>query len=327
MHKRFLLLEVTIFTGLSIILAACIPAASPATATIRPTRAGTLAPYTGPSATATITPGEPNTPTPLPTLTPTPRSHTVSKGEDMYGIALRYGVPLDELMAANPEVDPRWMSIGAVLVIPAAQHTPTPDPNHPPQPTPVSLQVQPPDCYPSGEGGLWCFARIENKQDFSVEGVAVNLRLFDRESGQILEQSAYPPLNLLPPGGFLPLAGYFAAPAPRSFDATVELTSALPVPPESGRYIGVTPVDIRVDIAADGLSARVSGALGLPGGDVPARLVYVAAVAFDDAGRIVGLRRWESGEFAPGGSQPFELRVYTAGPPIASVSVLAEGIP
>jgi LysM repeat protein len=314
-------------TGLTLLLAACVPQVVEITATPRPTRPGGLTPYTDPTVTATPSPGQPDTPTPLPSATPTPRSHTVRKGEDMFGIALRYGVPLDELMAANPEIDPRWMSVGAVLVIPAAQHTPTPDPSNPPQPTPVGLEVQPPDCYPSGEGGLWCFVRAENPQGFSVEGVAVNLRLLDRESGQILEQSAYPPLNLLPPGGFLPLAAYFPPPAPRSFDATAELISALPVPPESGRYLEVTPEDVRVEIDEDGLSARVSGTLRLAGGEVPAQKVYAVAAAFDAAGRIVGLRRWEGAELAAGESQPFELLVFTAGPLIASVTVLAEGIP
>lgn len=327
MHTRNIPRLALGLTFLALLLAACAPQVVEITATPRPTRPGELTPYTGPTATATPTPGAPDTPTPLPSATPTPRSHVVRKGEDMFGIALRYGVPLDELMAANPEIDPRWMSVGAVLIIPAAQHTPTPDPNNPPQPTPVGLEVEPPVCYPSGEGGLWCFARAENRQEFSVEGVAVNIRLFDQESGQILEQSAYPPLNLLPPGGFLPLAGYFPAPAPRDFVVTAELISALPVPPESGRYLEVAQGDIKVEIAGNGLWAKVSGNLSLAGGDIPARMVFAAAVAFDSDGRIVGVRRWEDGELAPGESQPFELLVYTAGPPIVSVSVLAEGIP
>ena len=157
----------------------------------------------------------------------------------MFGIALRYGVTLEDLMSANPEVDPRWMSIGTVLVIPAALYTPTPDPSNPPQPTPVGLALQQPSCFPSGEGGLWCFTRANNPQNFSVEGLSVSLRLYDRESGQILEQSAFPPLNLLKPGGFLPLAAYISPPAPRNFDATAELVSALLLPPESGRYLDV----------------------------------------------------------------------------------------
>ncbi len=335
MPKLFYRKTALVLTGLALVLAGCAPGTPHPTVTARPTRAGTLAPYSGPPATATATPGAADTPTPLPSATPTPRSHTVRKGEDMYGIALRYRVPLDELMAANPEVDPRWMSVGAVLVIPAAKHTPTPDPANPPQPTPVGLELQPVDCFTGGEGGLWCFIRAENGQDFGVEGLAVNLRLYDRESGQIIEQNAFPPLNLLPPGGFLPLAAYIPPPAPRSFDASAELLSALPVPPESGRYLDLVQMDVEVEISADGLSAQVSGALSLAGGaapsagsgGIPAQKVYALAVAFDEAGRIVGLRRWDGGALTSGGTLPFDLLVYSAGPRIASVSVLAEGIP
>lgn len=328
MHKPVSWRLSALLAGLVLLLNACAPAEPGATASPQPTRAGTLQPFTGPTATASPPPGEADTPTPLPSPTPTPRSHTVRKGEDMFGIALRYGVTLDDLLKANPEVDPRWMSIGTVLIVPAALYTPTPDPANPPQPTPVGLQLNPPDCFASGDGGLWCFSRAENTQEFSVEGISVNMRLFDRDSGQLIEQTAYPPLNLLPPGGFLPLAAYFAPPAPGRFDSTAELVSALPVPPDSGRYLVVGQSDLTVEIAPDGLTAQVSGLLNLTEEDAPARLVHVAAIAFDASGRIIGLRRWDSSaELAPGESLPFEMVVYSASPPIESVSVLAEGIP
>ena len=310
------------------LLGACSPTAHLATVTTRPTRVGTLIPYTGPSATSTATPGVPDTPTPLPTATPTPRSHTVRDGEDMWGISLRYGITLDDLLKANPGVDPRFLSVGKVLVIPAAQYTPTPDPNNPPQPTPVTLALREPDCFPSSDGGLWCFTRADSRLDYAVEGVAANFRLFDRDSGQIVSLSAFPPLDQLTPGGFLPLAAYFTPPAPVNFDATAELVSALPVPADKGRYLPVKQSGLTIEIAADGRMASVSGNLSLEGEGAPASQVRAAAVAFDAAGNIVGLRRFDSSAgLAPGGSLPFEMIVYTAGPKIASVTVLAEAVP
>jgi LysM repeat protein len=314
--------------GLALLLGACAPASPQATATLYATRAGTLKPFTGLAGTATLTPGEPDTPTPLPSATPTPRSHTVRKGEDMFGIALRYGVTLDDLMKANPTVDPRWLSIGTVLIVPAALYTPTPDPKDPPQPTPVGLALDVPNCFVSGDGGVWCFLSAENSQEFSVEGLSVNIRLYDRDSGQIIEKSAYPPLNLLTPGGFLPLAAYFPPPAPQSFDASAELLSALPVPADSGRYLGVQQSDVNIDITEDGLMAQVSGTLYLADAAASARSLRVAAAALDASGRIVGLRRWDSAEgLSAGATQPFELLVYSAGPAIENVIVLAEAIP
>ena len=46
------------------------------------------------------------------------REHTVAQGETLVRIARGYGVPLDALRAANLDVEPRRMQIGAVLVIP-----------------------------------------------------------------------------------------------------------------------------------------------------------------------------------------------------------------
>jgi LysM repeat protein len=42
----------------------------------------------------------------------------VKQGDTMLGIAFRFGISLDELQAANPKVNPRILSVGAVLVIP-----------------------------------------------------------------------------------------------------------------------------------------------------------------------------------------------------------------
>ena len=46
------------------------------------------------------------------------RTHVVQAGENLYRIALKYGVGVDELMRANGLVDPRQLRVGQVLVIP-----------------------------------------------------------------------------------------------------------------------------------------------------------------------------------------------------------------
>ncbi len=46
------------------------------------------------------------------------REHAVAPGETLARIARRYGVPLDALRTVNPEVEPRRMQIGTVLLIP-----------------------------------------------------------------------------------------------------------------------------------------------------------------------------------------------------------------
>lgn len=313
------------------LLTACQPSASVIpTPTLRPVSAVTLTPYAGPppAATPSLTPAD--TPTPLPTVTPTPRLHTIRRGEDLFGIALFYGIALQDLLTANPTVNPYALRIGDQLIVPAAQSTPTLDPRNPPSPTPVGLSLPRPDCYPTRDGGVWCFAMLDNPQPFDVEGISVVFRLYDRITGEILSQTAFPPLNRLPAGGKIPVAVFFPPPAVLQFDAGLELLTALPIPPESRRYLNTEIVQEEIRISADGLSAGVSGRVRLGGeeGEGGAVGVIVVAVALDEQERVVGVRRWESGQpLAAGQNLPFEMRVYTAAEPIARVVLLSEAVP
>ena len=124
-----------------------------------------LTPSATPQPTNTLAPS-PTTP-PTPTPTPEPVTYTVTEKDDMFGVALRYGVSLDALKAANPTVIPNMMSVGTVLIIPI---TPTPPStgvgqgNPTPTPDPFSpLQLaMPPICYHDALGGAYCFAQLEN---------------------------------------------------------------------------------------------------------------------------------------------------------------------
>jgi len=292
------------------------------------TRAGTLVAFLGPTPTVTPSPTSAATLTPLPTATPTPRTHVVRRNQDLWGISLLYGVTLDDLIRANPDINPRAMSVGAELSIPAPLYTPTIDPDNPPLPTPVNLGLDVPNCHIGAGGGVWCFSSARSQQEFSIEGLTAVIRLYDQKSGEIQSQTAYPPLNLLPPGGSLPLAAYFPPPAAQIFEASIELVSALPVPPEGNRYLALTIEDAQKKINLDGLSAEVVGELALSDLQATAALVSVAAVAYDQTGQVVGIRLWESeNPLAAGQVLEFRLFVYSAGAPIARVAVMAEAIP
>ena len=84
---------------------------------------------------------------PLPTAQPTPlaappsgRTHTVQPGENLFRIALAYGVTVDSLMAANGITDVRFLRSGAVLIIPVAGA---------PVATPVPVAPSAPDATPT----------------------------------------------------------------------------------------------------------------------------------------------------------------------------------
>jgi LysM repeat protein len=58
-------------------------------------------------------------------------TYTVQSGDTLYDIGLRFGVSLDDLMAANDITDPASLSVGQRLVIPGQGQEGTPSPGAP----------------------------------------------------------------------------------------------------------------------------------------------------------------------------------------------------
>lgn len=97
--------------------------AAPATATPGTTDAAT--PTTEPAPEPTDTPEPP----PEPTSTPSSlgQTYTVKSGDIPETIAAQFGITTQELLAANPGVNPTNLQVGQVLIIPPAP-TPAPPP-------------------------------------------------------------------------------------------------------------------------------------------------------------------------------------------------------
>jgi LysM repeat protein len=311
------------------LLSAC--AAPPAPALIPSAtltlRSGALPPFQ--TRTLTITPTRPNpaTPTPLPTPTPTLRSHVVKAGEDMSGIALRYRIKLSELKTANPSVIPNAMKIGTILTIPGTEIVPTARAGATFTPTPAAILLENPICYPDPSGGLTCFALARNLQTSAVENLTVAIRLVDGQGKTLFRQQVTTMLNLLGPGSLQTVMAYFPPPLPADFQAVSQLVSVLPAAEGEKRYLAVKVENQQINIQADGLSAEVSGEAHSIASQAAGQ-VWVAAVAYNSAGGVVGLRRWQaSGPLPAGGSLPFAFNVYSAAAAIASVELQVESRP
>lgn len=76
--------------------------------------------------------------------------HTVAKGDTLYGLARRYGVPVAAISAANPGLDPRKLLVGAKVMIPGAAPAGA---TAPPAPTPGP---KPPAVRTADRGGKFC---------------------------------------------------------------------------------------------------------------------------------------------------------------------------
>ena len=278
---------------------------------------------------ATSTPSPSQTPeglvaaeTPLPS--PTPFTYTIKTGDTISSIALKFGVSMDSLQAANPEISPNTMSVGQVLKIPSDPANPSGEPT----PTPAAFTVQQIQCYPTADKGMWCFVLVHNDYSDFMENVSAQVTLVDINNATLGSQTALLPLNILPPNTSLPLTVFFPPEIPYTAKPQVQILTAIRLLPNDERYLPATISNTLVQVNAEGHSAQVSGVVLLQNSAKAATQVWVTGTAYDDAGHVVGVRRWESAAGLPvGGSLPFEFMVSSIGGQIARVDFAVEARP
>ena len=326
-------------------LAACARAVSSPTTDSRPTlenqQHGILPPYRTVTPSGTAVPPSPLAEIPItPAPTVTPFLHVVIKDDTMLGIAIRYGVSLEELKAANPDADPRMLSIGQELVVPLVKQE---DSAQAATPTPASVRLGFPRCYPSMAGGWACMVEAYNDQGVALESISVWFGLYSELGNLLAAQVVVPPLDLLQPGSRIPFQTVFLPPLPRIIAARVEVVTAMAINVELGRYIPTQVQINQVEIDTSGLHGRAQGMIFL---ERSARDVIGAAVAYDVLGQAVGVRKWktETGcqelteaavtetTLTPGlpsacGPISFDVTVYSLGPQIARLEILVEARP
>lgn len=290
-----------------------------------PTPFGTLHPYD--TRTPSVTPEEPEGlviefETPLPT--PTPFVYEVQAGDTMGGIALKFGISLDDLVAINPDVSPNSMSIGMELKIPGNSTEPTDASTA----TPVPVTVKQIECYPTADQGMWCFVLVHNDTQNMIENLSAQVTLQNAAGDSLVSSPALSPLNILPPGDSLPLMVFFPPVIPANARPQVQLLTGIHLQPDDARYLPATLHNTLAQIDGSGRNAQVSGTVRLPEDAQPASLVWVVAVAYDGAGRVVGVRRWEStAGIDPGGGLEFAFEASSAAGEIERVEFVVEARP
>jgi LysM repeat protein len=301
-----------------LLLTSCTPAQSDSTP-----QPIALTPYLTSTSAPLPTPGGLVTPrTPLPS--PTPFTYTVQAGDTMSEIAEQFRVSLDDLQAANPQVSPNAMSVGQILNIPSNPDNPTGEPT----PTPAPFVVEQIECYPTTDKGMWCFVLVRNDFPELLENLSAQVTLVDSNNATFATQTAFLALNILPPNTSLPLAVFFSPDVPFDVKPQVQVLTAIRLLPDDERYIPAMVNNTLVQVNAKGHSAQVSGVVSSQSQTSTANQVWVAATVYDEAGRVVGVRRWESNaSLPPGGSLPFDFFVSSVGGRIARVEFAVEARP
>lgn len=292
--------------------------AEPPPTALEPASPLNLAVYATQTLPVKPTPGIPATEIPI--STPTPSTYTVKQGDTLLEIALRSGVSLSELLAVNPGIRAEALSVGQVIQIPAAR----------PSLPPAAAELGEAACYPVWQGfpsqrGVYCFVSVHHPGEGWLENVKVQVTLFDAQGRLVTSQEALPLLTGLPAGKTLPAAAFFPG---IETCGTVQAQVLTAIQTDGTRYLPVEARNLLVGIAWGGLSAQVQGQVWLPPDAKPASTIWLAGMAHDVDGKVIGVRRWEwSGSLAPGETLPFSFAVYSAGPAIARVEVLAEARP
>ena len=275
---------------------------------------------------STSTPGLTSTPnvivifeTPIPTSTPL--IYTVEAGDTISEIAEKFKITQDELRAANPDVSPNSMTIGMTLLIPDSSAVPVGASTPTPVPAPVTQTV----CHPSADGGLWCFALIQNNTDELLENVSAQITLLDENNNVIASQTAFMPLDIIAPNSSLPAYVLFDSEIPANFNIQVQVLTANQLPLNNTRYL---PAAIQNAVAQiNGRTAQLSGQILLPAESQAATQIRVAAIAYDKDGVVVGIKRWDGGAVEPGGSISFSFLVSSLSFEIDAVEFFVEARP
>lgn len=304
-----------------VVSAGCTPSGASSdalgTATLRPYAAATASPR--PSA---IPPSEFSTSTPGPTSTPF--SHVVQDGETLLYIAYIHGITLETLLSVNPGIDPRFLSVGHELIIPLPGGGDAQDSL--PLVTPVPAVLAEVSCYRTPSNGLWCLTSASGGDEATLEGLAALITLYDAQGERVASVTAYGPVNLLAPGKNMPLATFFTPPAPEYVQAVATLLSAFVFSPEEERYLEVeTALDV-IEALPGSTRWRLSGTVSLAAGETGvAERISVLVIALGANGEIVGFNVWESaGAVSPGEEIDVDLELFSLGPSIAGIEVLAE---
>lgn len=261
--------------------------------------------------------------TPIPS--PTPFTYAVKSGDTMGQLAEKFNVSVYVLMAANPNVDPNSMSVGQTLKIPSVSQ----NSSGASTPTPVPFPVKQIVCYPTVDHGMWCFVLITNNSSNFIEDVTAQITLMDVNGKSIASQTATLPLDILAPNSSLPLTSYFAPNVPLNAKPQAQILTAIQIQPNDTRYLPATLQTTLFKMDSSGLTAQVNGQVFLAASSPsPAKLIWVAATAYDKSGGVVGVRRWASTTSLSAGSNlPFSFMVSTMAGTISRVEFAVEARP
>jgi LysM repeat protein len=202
----------------------------------------------------------------------------VRPGDTLLGIALDFGLSVDDLRAANAGIDPLALQVGQIIIIP------------PPRTTvaliftPVPLTLDPPICQHMITSGLLCLGQVHNPFDQPLSGVRIALTLLAADSTPLHQITTGLEQTLIPPHASAPYSAILPTDALNRVMAAV-LSAHLVDQPSNATQLDIVAEQMQVEQNRYRVIVTLRNASDQPTG--PARLILTVV---DADNQVVGLR-------------------------------------
>jgi hypothetical protein len=231
---------------------------------------------------------------------------------------------MDDLLAANPGIDPRILSIDQEIIIPLGEGDLVSD--FLPTATPIPVQLSKVDCYPNQIRGLLCISTLENDSGGDLEAVSVVISIQDRNGAILREKTAFSPLNIIPESAQFPFAVTFDDFTDEFAYAMVTPVSAFPARAISERY---SSVEIMLDVSepsSDLISWWVEGRILSESREgYKPKQTSILIVALDEDKHVIGFRTIKiDPKDSTDDEISFAIEVPSLGPPIHQIALYSE---
>jgi len=259
------------------------------------------------------------------TFTPTPVIYVVKKGDTLVGIAVKYGISVEALQAANNNVQPEFLSIGAVLVIPQSADSPTINISLPPTPTPVPARLGPVACYPTATHGLYCFVAVSNPNTTPIQNIAALITLAGADGIPYKSSMVYSSVEVLQPNESAPLAILFPSVSTEIAAMRAQVLRAEPAVDEASHYLHLE-IPTHSGNAHDS-GWEVTGQVRNPS-TRNAASVRLTLTLYDSSGAILNYRQEVLADgLAAEATRDFSISAASLGGEVDHYAISAEGEP
>lgn len=164
---------------------------------------------------------------PAPTASPAPQLYTVQIGDTALDIALRAGIDLSALRAANGDQSLSILAIGQTLIIPPPTNNSATSVASLPTSAPLTLSVELPACYRFGDAQALCLGRVVNGQSAAATHIELRVTAQGADGVVVTELLALEQAVLLP-GGWAPYRVQLPFPPDQISSVAVDVNSADP---------------------------------------------------------------------------------------------------